>query len=147
MPRKFLVSKEIEFDAGHRVPEHASKCRNPHGHRYRVVVNVEGALQAEGSSDGMVLDFGEIKSLLTERVHDVYDHSFIVKFDDPFANYLMGFSRDNPCKIVLVGFTPTAENLAFAIFEDLAGPIEELGAKLVCVLVWETPTSMAAYPA
>lgn len=54
------VSKDVQFDAGHRVPSHASKCRNPHGHRYRVVAYCVGDVVEDGGSadDGMVVDFG-----------------------------------------------------------------------------------------
>ena len=47
-----LVTKVIEIDMGHRVPNHKSKCKNLHGHRYRFEVAVNGELAAEqGSSD------------------------------------------------------------------------------------------------
>jgi 6-pyruvoyltetrahydropterin/6-carboxytetrahydropterin synthase len=38
------VTKIVEWDMGHRVPNHKSKCRNPHGHRYRLEVTIGGPL-------------------------------------------------------------------------------------------------------
>ena len=78
----YLISKEIEFDAGHRVPLHESKCKNPHGHRYRLKVEIEGKLITEGPESGMVRDFSIVKQLMMERIHDVYDHSFIISNAD-----------------------------------------------------------------
>ena len=73
----YTISKEIQFDAGHRVPLHTSKCKNPHGHRYRVVAFLEGELITSGPETGMVRDFSHVKQALTEFVHDVFDHGFV----------------------------------------------------------------------
>jgi len=147
----FSVQKEIEFDAGHRVPLHASKCKNPHGHRYKVRATVAGHLQEEGSATGMVIDFGDIKQLLTERVHDVFDHGFIVHVRDIAMMKALGqwydpehqmYVNDNGWKVIVVDWTPTAEEMAAAIYRDLWDHIPGLQY----IDVWETPTSVARYP-
>jgi 6-pyruvoyltetrahydropterin/6-carboxytetrahydropterin synthase len=143
----FVVSKEVQFDAGHRVPQHASKCRNPHGHRYRVVAYVAGELQTEGSATGMVLDFGDIKELLETQVHDVFDHGFIVHNEDIEMQAALGVtspSGENAhgWKVIVVPWTPTAEEMARAVYEMLVRSLPTLRM----IEVWETPTSMAAYP-
>jgi 6-pyruvoyltetrahydropterin/6-carboxytetrahydropterin synthase len=136
----FEITKEIEFDAGHRVPLHESKCRNPHGHRYRIVAHVEGELITEGPESGMVRDFSIIKELLTTVVHDRFDHGFIVAESD--ANMRTALDADVTWKVIVVPFFPTAENLAKAIYEDLQA--EGLSG-LRQIDVWETPTSCAKY--
>ena len=134
-----VITKEIQFDAGHRVPLHTSKCQNPHGHRYRVVAHLEGTLIVDGPESGMVRDFSIVKELLTERVHDVYDHAFIAHEGDETLISL--FFRMN-WKTVVVPFYPTAECLAKAIFDDLRhNGLPELAQ----IDVWETPTSCASY--
>jgi len=142
MSLQFSVAKEIEFDAGHRVPLHSSKCRNPHGHRYKVVAHVRGDLQRSGSSTGMVIDFGDIKKFLTERVHDVYDHGFIIQRSDTamMSAFDVGFTDD--WKIIVVDWTPTAEEMAAAIYYDLRDYI----SGLYRIDVYETPTSIASFP-
>lgn len=143
----FRVTKEVEFDAGHRVPLHDSKCRNPHGHRYKVAVTVEGPLADEGSGTGMVIDFAHIKKLLTERVHDVYDHGFIIWDGDTDMGAFLTTARVLSWKVITVPWHPTAENMAKAVYDELADPIETMadGVRLVDVQVWETPTSVAWY--
>jgi 6-pyruvoyltetrahydropterin/6-carboxytetrahydropterin synthase len=141
-----IINKEIQFDAGHRVPLHNSKCKNPHGHRYRVVVHVEGELITEGPESGMVRDFSIIKTILTERVHDQYDHGFIIYEGDKemceaFGTYETGISKYG-WKVILVPFYPTAECLAKSIYDDLK---PSLLRGLLRVNVWETPTSCATY--
>jgi len=142
------ITKEIEFDAGHRVPSHGSKCRNPHGHRYRVRVTCLGAIVDEPGSpdDGMLVDFGDLKALLTEHVHDPLDHSMIVWTGDaPLLEALAGHGW----ALVEFPYVPTAENLArwcFELLEPLVAARFRDGLRLVEVAVWETPTSVAYYP-
>ena len=145
-----VIQKEIEFDAGHRVPLHASKCRNPHGHRYKVIAHVEGELITEGPESGMVRDFSVVKQLLTERVHDKYDHGFIVyEFDgEVFEGFGLLWEMDDGgwinkfgWKVIVVPFYPTAECLAKSIYDDLKTVLPNL----IKIDVWETPTSMASY--
>jgi len=141
------ISKEIEFDAGHRVPDHASKCRNPHGHRYRVRATCEGDLVAEpgAADDGMVVDFGLLKTWLTERVHDVLDHGFIVaEYDTVMVDAL---AVDPGWRVIVVPFPPTAEHLARWCYDQLAPAVAEhwRGVELTMVELWETPTSKAVF--
>lgn len=137
----YTINKEIQFDAGHRVPLHESKCKNPHGHRYRVVAYIVGELITEGPESGMVRDFSIVKQLLTERVHDVYDHGFIVHKDDEDMRSALDHGNAD-WKVIEVPFIPTAECLAKSIYDDLkANGLPTL----LRIEVWETPTSCAAY--
>ena len=149
----FYITKEIQFDAGHRVPNHASKCKNPHGHRFKVVVELcqEELVKSKGNSqEGMVRDFGHVKEVLTQYVHDVYDHGFIVYEQDSDMMQALGMTvsfqgaweSEMGWKVIVVPFIPTAENLAKEIFDNL---VTHLGDLLVCVQIWETPTSSASY--
>lgn len=149
-----IIQKEIEFDAGHRVPLHASKCRNPHGHRYKVVAHIEGELIMVGPESGMVRDFSAVKELLTTYAHDRYDHGFIVYEGDSEMREAFGihdFMEDydglSPWinkygfKIIVVPFYPTAECLARSIYDSIKPVLHNL----IKIDLWETPTSMASY--
>lgn len=136
----FVISKEIEFDAGHRVPLHESKCKNPHGHRYRVVAYIEGDLITEGPESGMVRDFSVVKQLLMDLVHDKYDHGFIVHEQDMDMMNALGFG-EGEWKVIVVPFIPTAECLAKGIYDDMKPHLPNLFK----IEVWETPTSCAEY--
>ena len=143
------ITKEVEFDAGHRVPSHGSKCRNPHGHRYRIRVACMGAIIDEPGQpdDGMLVDFGDLKGLMMERVHDVLDHSFIFHTgdDDMRAALAVGGGK---WLTVEFPYVPTAENIARWCWEQLEQPVEARfrgDLWLHEVAVWETPTSVAYY--
>ena len=36
------ITRKLEFDAGHRIPDHKSQCRNLHGHRYTIEITLVG---------------------------------------------------------------------------------------------------------
>jgi 6-pyruvoyltetrahydropterin/6-carboxytetrahydropterin synthase len=74
------VTRRLEFDAGHRIPDHRSQCRNLHGHRYVLEITLTGdVVQAPGESDnGMLMDFSEIKHIAKTHIVDVWDHAFLV---------------------------------------------------------------------
>ncbi len=142
------VTKEIEWDMGHRVLNHKSKCNSLHGHRYKAEICLEGNLIGEegSSSNGMVIDFGDIKSIATTVIHDVLDHAFMVWEQDEL---LIKFYADNPqLKHLIVPFTPTAENVSMWIFKQLDDKyVDSFNTKLrlKAIRLWETPTSSATY--
>ena len=141
--RTATVTKSVEFDAGHRVPLHVSKCRNPHGHRYRVVAHVDGPIVEDptSSDDGMVVDFGVLKSVLTREVHDRFDHGFIVAGSDrEMRDALDGFGW----KVIVLHAVPTAENLAVECFRTVSDALPP-GLVLQAIEVYETPTSVARF--
>ncbi|HWT70667.1 MAG TPA: 6-carboxytetrahydropterin synthase, partial [Oxalicibacterium sp.] len=74
------ITRKLEFDAGHRIPDHKSQCRNLHGHRYTLEITLVGeVIDEEGSSDnGMIMDFSDIKTLANQHLVDVWDHAFLV---------------------------------------------------------------------
>src|SRR5688500_13961956 len=76
------ITRKIEIDAGHRIPDHKSKCRNAHGHRYVLEASVEGPLSQSGSDQGMVQDFGDLKAILMQAVGVPWDHGFLVWVND-----------------------------------------------------------------
>ena len=138
-----LVTKTIEIDMGHRVPNHKSKCRNFHGHRYVIEVGVDDVIQRkEGTSDeGMVIDFGDLKEKMMV-IDRVFDHGFMMYRKDRYAKDFQRFKADG-MKIIFVDFIPTAENIAKFWFEKLKLVLEPVTLKYV--KVFETPTSSATY--
>jgi len=141
-----LISKEIEFDYGHRVPNHDSKCKNLHGHRGKVRAVLSGnIIEEEGtSSEGMLMDFSKVKEILMENIHDYLDHRFIMYKNDKLLPILL----ETGCELVIVDFIPTAENIAKHSFEKVA-PIIKMAygdeLRLVSIEFWETPTSKAIW--
>lgn len=149
------MSRRIEIDMGHRVPDHASKCRNIHGHRYVIEATVAGRLATEGEQNGMVLDFGFMKEIMLRRIHDPYDHALCLWGQDPVADFFVRFDGGPSAADLQMGFThktvfvdvvPTAENLACIWFQTMQDDVIQATdgrAWLSSVKVWETPNGTA----
>lgn len=143
-----LITKEIEIDLAHRVPNHKSKCQNLHGHRYKIEVGVDDKLITdEGASDeGMVIDFSDLKQIMMEEIDEKFDHNSIFYKDDPFVNVIrFEIEEYQNKKPHYVSFIPTAENLAKHWYFLVKPRLEERGIKIKHVKIWETPTSTAIY--
>lgn len=135
---KQIITKSIEWDMGHRVLQHKSKCRNIHGHRYSLEASIIGEVQSTNdTNNGMVIDFGDIKEKLKE-VHDLLDHSFIVWEQD---KDMLEFLKKINSKYYVANFTTTAENLAEHIGEILKQKIDTSSYRLHSIVLYETPTS------
>jgi 6-pyruvoyltetrahydropterin/6-carboxytetrahydropterin synthase len=138
-----LVTKCLEIDMGHRVPNHKSKCKNLHGHRYKIEVGVDDkVVTTKGkSNEGMVIDFGDLKDIMVKHIDNVFDHGLVL-YD---CDILSPLFEDFDLKIVFVPFIPTAENLAKEWYEILEAELQLKKIKIKYVKVWETPTSTATY--
>jgi 6-pyruvoyltetrahydropterin/6-carboxytetrahydropterin synthase len=144
-----IIKRFVETDTGHRVPNHKSKCKHMHGHRYRWEAVIEGdIIQTSGVSDeGMLMDFSDISEILDKYIHDVVDHSFIVYEKDYSAIQALEVLGDDH-RTLIVPFIPTAENLAKWAFELVEPHIEskyDQKIKLLAMNVRETPKSWASW--
>lgn len=156
---KHLITREIQIDAGHRVPNHASKCKNLHGHRYVIQATCSGPLVRHGSEEGMVMDFGFLKEEMLALIETGADHGLILYSGDSLLEVLCPGEHENAhdlmvspiCgKVLKVPFIPTAENLARYWFDNLVPRIDRRSkgqAELVRLRVYETPNCWADYPA
>lgn len=137
------VGKTFTFDAAHRLQNHNGKCRNLHGHTYRVDVTIFGATNEEDGApdEGMVLDFGELKEWW-KRDGEPFDHVTILQHSDPLVTVLTNAGQP----VVLIASPPTAENLAYHFAGVLADWLLERwprGFQSPRVRVYEQPTSWA----
>ncbi len=116
------ITRRLEFDAGHRIPNHTSQCKHLHGHRYALEITLSGdIITQEGASEqGMVMDFSDVKRIAKEQVVDVWDHAFLVYRGDKVVMDFLATLADH--KTIILDVVPTAENLAHEAFKllDLA---------------------------
>ena len=141
-----LITRRLEFDAGHRIPNHDSQCRHLHGHRYALEISLSGQIiSAEGVSEqGMVMDFSAVKTIANETLVSRWDHAFLVYRGDAAV---VGFLATLPGhKTVVLDVVPTAENLAEEAFRVLdAAYVDTYGnqLRLERVRLYETPNNWA----
>ncbi|RJX34140.1 MAG: 6-carboxytetrahydropterin synthase QueD [Oxalobacter sp.] len=138
------ITRKLEFDAGHRIPDHNSQCRNLHGHRYALHLTLTGEIVTQdGRSDkGMIMDFSDIKALANKYLVDEWDHAFLVYENDLAVRQFLESLPNH--KTVVLNKIPTVENLAQIAFDRLKDVFQkEVGLRLVKVTLYETPNCWA----
>jgi 6-pyruvoyltetrahydropterin/6-carboxytetrahydropterin synthase len=140
------ITRKLEFDAGHRIPDHKSQCRNLHGHRYTLEITLVGeVIEEEGSSDnGMIMDFSDVKALAKTHLVDVWDHAFLVYAKDTAVRNFLATIPDH--KTVVIDKIPTVENLARTAFDTLRTVYNDrygTGLRLHKLVLHETPNCWA----
>ncbi len=110
------VRRSFKFDAAHRLPHHPGKCRDLHGHAYRLVVTVDRPVDP---ATGLAVDFSSLKAVVKREIVDLLDHRYV---NDLVAN-------------------PTAEEMAVWIWGRLTGPL----SGLVEIELYETKSCSVVY--
>jgi 6-pyruvoyltetrahydropterin/6-carboxytetrahydropterin synthase len=141
------ITRRLEFDAGHRIPNHESRCRHLHGHRYALELTLVGELVATpgAAEQGMVMDYSRVKQIAREVLVDRWDHAFLAWREDRAVLELL--ERLLPeHRTVILDDPPTAEHLARAAFRTLDGAYrDQYGTRLRLdrVRLYETPNCWA----
>lgn len=142
MSEGFTITRQIAIDAGHRIPDHGSKCRHLHGHRYVVEAtcrSVNGELQMAGEEHGMVLDFGFLKDEMMAHVDAPCDHGLILSLhDDELLSLLAPETLDSRTWLDRLRETVGAQG--FAATEET-----RLGQKLYVIPVPPTAECLARH--
>lgn len=141
-----LITRRLEFDAGHRISTHNSQCRHLHGHRYAIEITLSGDIIAEKgvAQQGMVMDFSEVKRIAKTILVDQWDHAFLVYSGDlPVLQFLQTLEGH---KTVVLNVQPTAENLAVIAFNTLDRAYQDTYGnhlRLEKARLYETPNCWA----
>jgi len=145
------ATKEFSWDMAHMLAEHEGLCLNVHGHTYVMHVTVfhkpPHKLEIQGPANGMVVDFKGLKEVVKELIVDPLDHAFMgwEHSTDTAEQMIIAVLRKHKRKLQLVGYRPTAENMATNFLLMLNSKLTEMEAAygVISVKVWETPTSYA----
>ena len=130
----YRVTREIDFCYGHRLLHYDGKCKHLHGHNGRAVIAIAST---ELNECGMVMDFSEIKNVLSTWIDENLDHRMILHRDDPAVPALKSLGEP----LYLIDANPTAENIAKLIFDYAISQ----GFPIVEARLWETPRCFATY--
>ena len=142
---KIRITKQFSFETGHALYGYDGKCKNVHGHSYRLDVTVIGTPISDNTNVkyGMVIDFGDLKKIVKEEIVDVFDHATVFNKNTPHVE-LAKELEDRDHNVLLVDYQPTSEMMVI----DFAKKIKKRLPKnitLHSLKLQETATSFAQW--
>ncbi len=142
---KIRITKEFTFETAHALHGYDGKCKNIHGHSYKLSVTVIGEPIEDAThvKCGMVIDFGDLKKIVKNEVVDVWDHATILNKNTPhlqLAKQLTELGHD----IVLVDYQPTSEKMIEDFAVRISSKLPE-HMKLHSLKLRETETAFAEW--
>ncbi|MFI3256403.1 MAG: 6-carboxytetrahydropterin synthase QueD [Psittacicella sp.] len=139
----FTIVKEFSFDAAHLLNAHDGKCKNLHGHTYKLQVEIESnELIESGPKQGMVKDFAEIKEIVKSLVVDKLDHAFLYNKTNASESSIASVLIADNLKVFPFESRTTAEEMSRFIFDKLKN---EGKLNIKKVRLWETQGSYCEY--
>lgn len=135
------ITKIFTFETAHVLYNYDGKCKNMHGHSYKLFVTVKGvpANDLENAKNGMVVDFGDIKQIVQGEIIDEWDHAVLVNALSPHK--LLGEDLEaKGHKVIYCDFQPTCENMLYEIAKKIKNRLPP-HVKLAYLKLHETENS------
>lgn len=123
---KIRITKEFTFETGHALYGYDGKCRNVHGHSYKLSVTVLGEPITDTSNVklGMVIDFGDLKKIVKEEIVSPFDHATVFNKNTPHVELAKELS-DRGHKVILADYQPTSENMVVDFAKKIKARLSE----------------------
>ena len=119
----YRLTIQTSFAAAHNLLQYQGDCENLHGHNWKVDVTVAAR---ELDKSGLGIDFKILKAE-TRRLLETLDHKYL---------------NDLP---MFKGLSPSSENIARYLFEELGGKLNTGNVTVTMVNVWESDFACASY--
>ncbi|WP_026706013.1 6-pyruvoyl trahydropterin synthase family protein [Flavobacterium soli] len=109
---KIRITKQFTFETGHALYGYDGKCKNVHGHSYKLSVTVIGTpiTDRDNVKFGMVIDFTDLKKIVKEEIVDQFDHATVFNETTPHIE-LANELKNRGHHVILVDYQPTSENM------------------------------------
>ncbi len=116
------ITKQFSFETGHALYGYDGKCKNVHGHSYKLSVTVIGTPISDNThvKFGMVIDFSDLKKIVKEEIVDVFDHATVFNQNTPHVELAQEL-KNRGHHVILVDYQPTSENMVI----DFAKKIQD----------------------
>jgi 6-pyruvoyltetrahydropterin/6-carboxytetrahydropterin synthase len=142
---KIRITKQFNFETGHALYGYDGKCKNVHGHSYKLNVTVIGIPIHDSNhvKNGMVIDFGDLKKIVKEEIVDQFDHATVLNKNTPhieLAEELI--KRDH--NVILVDYQPTSEKMITDFADKIKARLPK-NIELFSLRLQETETSFAEW--
>lgn len=142
---KIRITKKFNFETGHALFGYDGKCKNVHGHSYKLWVTVIGTPieDTKNVKLGMVIDFTDLKKIVKEEIVDQFDHATVFNKTTPHVE-LAKELKERGHHVILVNYQPTSENMIVDFAERIKGRLPQ-GIELFSLKLQETESSFAEW--
>ncbi|WP_405610945.1 6-pyruvoyl trahydropterin synthase family protein [Polaribacter sp. Asnod1-A03] len=139
------ITKQFSFETGHALYGYDGKCKNVHGHSYKLSVTVSGKPITDSSNVkfGMVIDFGDLKKIVNEEIVDIFDHATVFNKNTPHVE-LAKELMDRGHHVLLVDYQPTSEMMVIDFAQKIENRLPN-NIKLHSMKLQETDSSFAEW--
>ena len=139
------ITKQFNFETGHALYGYDGKCRNVHGHSYKLSVTVVGKpiTEVENVKLGMVIDFGDLKKIVKEEIVDKFDHATVFNKNTPHVELAKELT-DRGHNVILADYQPTSENMVIDFASKIKARLPK-NISLFSLKLQETDTSFAEW--
>jgi 6-pyruvoyltetrahydropterin/6-carboxytetrahydropterin synthase len=142
---KIRITKTFNFETGHALYGYDGKCKNIHGHSYKLFVTVIGFPINDYTNvkNGMVIDFGDLKKIVKEEIVDIFDHATVFNQNTPHKELALDL-RAKGHHVLLVDYQPTSEMMIQDFAQKIINKLP-YNIKLHSLKLQETETSFAEW--
>jgi 6-pyruvoyltetrahydropterin/6-carboxytetrahydropterin synthase len=142
---KIRITKQFSFETGHALYGYDGKCKNVHGHSYKLSVTVIGEpiSVATNVKFGMVIDFSDLKKIVREEIVDVFDHATVFNQNTPHVE-LANELKNRGHHVILVDYQPTSENMVIDFAKKIKDRLPQ-SIDLHSLKLQETESSFAEW--
>lgn len=139
------ITKQFSFETGHALYGYDGKCKNVHGHSYKLSVTVIGTpiTEAHNVKFGMVIDFTDLKKIVKEEIVDQFDHATVFNKNTPHVE-LAHELESRGHHVILVDYQPTSENMVIDFSNRIKNRLPK-NINLFSLKLQETETSFAEW--
>ena len=145
--KKVRITKEFTFETGHALYGYDGKCRNVHGHSYKLAVTVIGTPIDDSNNvkHGMVIDFTDLKKIVKEEIVDPFDHATVFNKNTPHVELAKELSERGH-EVILADYQPTSEMMILDFADKIKDRLPQ-NIELFSLRLRETETSYAEWHA
>ncbi len=139
------ITKQFSFETGHALYGYDGKCRNVHGHSYKLAVTVIGKpiYDSNNVKFGMVIDFSDLKKIVKEEIVNIFDHATVFNKNTPHVE-LAKELENRGHNVLLVDYQPTSEMMVVDFSKKIKKRLPE-NIKLHSLKLQETNSSYAEW--
>lgn len=139
------ITKQFSFETGHALYGYDGKCKNVHGHSYKLLVTVIGKPITDRNNVkyGMVIDFSDLKTIVKEEIVDLFDHATVFNATTPHIE-LAAELQNRGHHVILVNYQPTSENMVIDFATKIKNRLPK-NINLFSLKLQETESSFAEW--